>query len=109
MSLRGESVRARNPSADRTEGHIRTPLSAQTLGSDLRDDLHADARSLPRRHGGCLTSKELGRTMSPRDAREVPGRAADRGYGNWACPRFFRRPLAAGMIGGRSAIETHSR
>src|ERR1035437_412634 len=60
MSLRGESVRARNPSADRTEGHIRTPLSAQTLGSDLRDDLHADARSLPRRHAGCLTSKELG-------------------------------------------------
>ena len=105
MWLRGESVRARDPSADRTEGHTRTPLSAQTFGPDLRDDLHADGRSLPRRHGGCLTSKDVRRTLSPCDA-PVPVNAAGGAYGNWVCPRFFRRPRAAGTIGRRSSTDT---
>ena len=38
--------------------------------------------------------------------RPCPGNAADRGYGNSACPRLFRRPRAAGTIGGRSATGT---
>ena len=48
----------------------------------------------------CRTSKELGRTLSPRDA-PVPVKAADRAYGNWACRRLFGSPRAAGTIGRR--------
>ena len=78
-------MRTRDPSADRTEGHTRTPLSAQTFGPDLWDALHADGRSLPRRHRGCPTTKDVRRATSPFDA-PVPVNAAGGAYGNWACP-----------------------
>lgn len=76
-------MRARDPSADRTEGHTRTPLSAQTFGPDLRDDLHADERSLPRRHRGRPTTKDVRRATSPLDA-SVPVNVAGGAHGN--CP-----------------------
>jgi hypothetical protein len=61
-------VRARDPSADRTEGHTRAPLSARTFGPDLWDALHANERSLPRRHRGRPTTKDVRRATSPLNA-----------------------------------------
>ena len=53
----------------------------------------------------CLILKDVRRATCPLDAR-VPVNAAGGSYGNWACPRFFRRPRAAGTIGRRSAFGT---
>jgi hypothetical protein len=87
MWLRGECVRARDSPGDRTEGHIRTPLSVRTFGPNLWDVFHANGRRRLGRPADRPTTKELGRTLSPCNA-PVPGNAADRACGNRACPRF---------------------
>jgi len=51
----------------------------------------------------CLILKDVRRATCPLDAPNVPVNAAGGSYGNRACPRFFRRPRAAGTIGRRSA------
>ena len=73
-------------------------VAAATRVKSSSSTAESRSRKLPRRWPSRL---ELGRTLSPRDP--VPGNAADRVYGNWACPRFFRRLRAAGTTGGRSA------
>ena len=88
MWLRGEPARARDPSADRTEGHTRAPLSAQTSEPDLRDALHANERSLPCRHRGRPSTKDVRRATSPLNA-SVPANTANGAYGNWTCPRVL--------------------
>src|SRR5674476_1179156 len=56
----------------------------------------------------CLILKDVRRATCPLDAPNVPVNAAGGSYGNWASPRFFRRPRAAGTIGRRSMLAAHS-
>jgi len=83
--------------------------SSSTAMSRRPSATSSPTRSLPRRarHLGRRVSltKDVRRATCPLDA-PVPVNAAGGSYGNWACPRFFRRPRAAGTIGRRSATGT---
>jgi hypothetical protein len=56
----------------------------------------------------CRTSKELGRALSPCDARPYPGKGCGQGLRELGLLKVLSEPAAAGTIGRRSACDTQS-